>query len=102
MILQLLETQQQLAVAISTEKRKDLMIEQLDKVTCVVRWNILSKIFTCRLQGILLVISFFSLAIGKGSGRLEDSRWRERRHVDQVTDRESENRGEAIQTGSGD
>jgi hypothetical protein len=30
--LQLLETQQQLAVAISTDKRKDLMIEQLDKV----------------------------------------------------------------------
>lgn len=35
MIFQLLETQQQLAVAISTEKRKDLMIEQLDKVTHV-------------------------------------------------------------------
>ena len=28
----LLETQQQLAVAISTDKKKDAMIEQLDKV----------------------------------------------------------------------
>lgn len=31
-ILQHLETQQQLAVAVSTDKRKDIMIEQLDKV----------------------------------------------------------------------
>ena len=31
-MFQLLETQQQLAVAISTDKRKDIMIEQLDKV----------------------------------------------------------------------
>lgn len=29
---QILEIQQQLAVAVSTDKRKDLMIEQLDKV----------------------------------------------------------------------
>jgi centrobin len=28
----LLETQEQLAVAVSTEKKKDIMIEQLDKV----------------------------------------------------------------------
>jgi len=28
----MLETQQQVAVAVSTDKRKDLMIEQLDKV----------------------------------------------------------------------
>lgn len=30
---QLLETQQQVAVAVSTDKRKDIMIEQLDKVS---------------------------------------------------------------------
>lgn len=53
-------------------------------------------------SGISLSVSLFSIAIGKGSGRLEDSRWREGRHVDQVTDRESENRGEAVQTGWGD
>ena len=30
----MLELQQQLAVAISTDRKKDAMIEQLDKVSC--------------------------------------------------------------------
>lgn len=60
MIFQLLETQQQLAVAISTEKRKDLMIEQLDKVTHVVILKILSETsFKCWLLGFPLVFPCF-------------------------------------------
>lgn len=60
MIFQLLETQQQLAVAISTEKRKDLMIEQLDKVTRVVIRKILSETsFKCWLLGFPLVFPCF-------------------------------------------
>lgn len=60
MIFQLLETQQQLAVAISTEKRKDLMIEQLDKVTHVVIRNISSETsFKCWLLGFPLVFPCF-------------------------------------------
>ena len=45
-MFQLLETQQQLAVAISTDKRKDIMIEQLDKVLviCVMKYCMLGNI----------------------------------------------------------
>lgn len=60
MIFQLLETQQQLAVAISTEKRKDLMIEQLDKVTHVVIRKISPETsFKCWLLGFPLVFPCF-------------------------------------------